>query len=104
MRARDGVFAERYWSSCTHPILDQRTGKLPYLLHTTTDETDRVERERELEGATRRYSSSLPGLHIGAACSGTEIAGASRPIAGEPGSARPGAEACVRGPCARQHR
>ena len=52
VRDRTGAFVERYWKPSNRPVVDQRSRKVEFVLHTVTDETDRVLRERAaVEGA-----------------------------------------------------
>ena len=46
VRDRTGAFVERYWKPSNRPVVDGRSGKVEFVLHTVTDETDRVLRER----------------------------------------------------------
>jgi Bacterial regulatory proteins, luxR family/PAS fold len=48
-----GRFVERHWTPSNHPVLDPRRGDLLYILHTLTDETERVLGARGLGEAAR---------------------------------------------------
>ena len=48
VRDRTGAFVERHWKPSNRPILNGRSGDVEFLLHTATNETERVLRERAL--------------------------------------------------------
>ena len=60
VRNRGGGFVERHWNPSNHPVLDPR-GDLLYLLHTVTDETDRVLRANAVAAARKADEESRSG-------------------------------------------
>ena len=60
MRDRTGVFVERHWKPLNRPVINGRSGDVEFLLHTVTDETERVLRERGL------IEDALQALELGA--------------------------------------